>query len=280
MATKYYPFGNLIDWEMEKLQSDWSHVLTRVSESARPAILANATLRELFTQPCDAFVMSVDVRRSTELMLRAKCPENFAEFSLRLFQGLRQAIWDRHGVVDKFTGDGILAFFPLFFTGNDAGLLAVDAADECHRVFRDLFQSRRDYFDRIMQDTGLGIGIDFGQVSLVQMGGELTVIGEPVVYSCRLGSCDAGDTLVNEPAFEELQKVSEFLKIRETSIRVKHQGEILAYFVRRNEKPLPDVRAYWELELWDENSAITPASETTENSCEDAADSSDQNAQL
>jgi hypothetical protein len=32
------------------------------------------------------------------------------------------------GVVDKFTGDGIVCFFPEFFCGEDAGYLAISAA--------------------------------------------------------------------------------------------------------------------------------------------------------
>ncbi len=69
--------------------------------------------------------MSIDIRRSTDLMLKAREPRLFADFVTGLCSKLKNLIVNNYGVFDKFTGDGVLAFFPDFYSGPDAGLLAV-----------------------------------------------------------------------------------------------------------------------------------------------------------
>ena len=61
-----------------------------------------------------AFVVAVDIRRSTDLMLKARTPRHFAEFTTALCVELTQVLLESGGVFDKFTGDGILAFFSNF----------------------------------------------------------------------------------------------------------------------------------------------------------------------
>jgi class 3 adenylate cyclase len=58
----------------------------------------------------------------------------------------------------------------------------------------------------VEEPQGLGIGIDFGEVSVVDVNGELTVVGSPVVYACRLAAAPAGVTLLNEQAYQELSR--------------------------------------------------------------------------
>ena len=80
--------------------------------------------------------------------------------------------------------------------------------------------------------SGLGIGMDFGEVSLVNSRNELTVVGIPVVYACRMSSAKAGDTLLNQPALEELERQSlNEVKIIESEIQIKNEGTALAFKV-------------------------------------------------
>ena len=65
----------------------------------------------LSTRECSAFVMSVDIRRSTELMLKARSAEQFADFITELCENLTTIVRDSFGVFDKFTGDGIRSVF-------------------------------------------------------------------------------------------------------------------------------------------------------------------------
>jgi len=229
-------------------KQDLSYLLDRVGEPARRALLAGNSLRSFFEtrQPCDAFVMSIDVRRSTELMLKAREPRLFADFTTSLCDTLSQIILDNFGVFDKFTGDGILAFFPVFYSGPDAGYRAVKAADECHAAFFEHYRSSRRCFVSVLRDAGLGIGIDYGQAQIVRIRGDLTVVGTPVVYACRMGGASAGHTLLNQPAYEEIfEKFSAYCNFAETDIIFKHEGPTLAYQVALNGKPYRPGEPSW-----------------------------------
>jgi class 3 adenylate cyclase len=240
--------------ELERTNSDLStrltlsFVLNRIHERAKSAFLASREFQERFLskQECAAFIMAVDLRRSTDLMLKARTPEGFAQFITTLCSKLRGIILDEHGVFDKFTGDGILCFFPDFYTGEQAGYHAVAAADRCHRVFEQHYREHRASFQGVLIDVGLGIGIDFGTTHLVPVAAELAIVGEPVVYACRMAGARAGTTLLNQPAYEQiLNRFSEYFAFEETTIDVKHEGSYLAYSVRRNEREHGDNDPAW-----------------------------------
>jgi adenylate cyclase len=192
--------------------------------------------------------MSVDVRRSTELMLKARSPEAFATFTTVLCDTLIKIVFENYGVFDKFTGDGILAFFPEFFTGEDAAFRVVNTADAAHRAFKRHYDASRNLFSSVLTDTGLGIGVDYGDVSLVQIADGLTVVGTPVVYACRLSAAPPGTTLVNQPAYEVVTKTCGGVCFTsETKQEIKNESPMLAYQVRANgqnyEPKQPDWRS-------------------------------------
>lgn len=92
------------------------HLLNSVTEKAHDSILEDEAFRGTFSSEGEskAFVVSVDIRRSTELMLKARTPRLFADFITTLCAKIEYIFKENWGVVDKFTGDGILAFFPKF----------------------------------------------------------------------------------------------------------------------------------------------------------------------
>lgn len=230
----------------EKLQLDF--LLSRVSEVAGKKLLSDLDFRNLFLEQseCEAFVVSVDIRRSTELMLKAKNPERFAAFISELCAEFLGIITRNFGVFDKFTGDGILAFFPKFFSGEDAGLLALKASIECHEAFERHYRGNRSSFTSILTSVGLGIGVDFGVVHLVKMPGSLTVVGVPVVYACRLGGAPAKETYLNQPAFDEVSStIGAAATLVEAVLELKHEGEILAYRVCPSGLPLSIRTPQW-----------------------------------
>lgn len=210
-------------------------LLVRVNERAKEELVNSEGLRNSFLSEGQrqAFVMSVDIRRSTELMLKAREPQQFARFMMTLCGELETVVKDNYGVFDKFTGDGILAFFPEFFSGEDAGFYAVSVADKCHRIFGEKYREFRSSFTSVLKEVGLGIGIDYGPTHLVQVAGGLTVVGSPVVYACRLGGAPPDTTLLNQPAYEKIsEKFSANCSFQETELDIKHEGSILAYKVR------------------------------------------------
>lgn len=215
-----------------KVKEDLGFLLTRVNERAQEKLTNDEAFRSVFAEDkeCRAFVMSVDIRRSTELMLKARAPSLFADFISSLTKELYSCVVGNNGVFDKFTGDGVLAFFPEDFSGKDFGYSVVKAADECHKAFSKIYRNSRGSFTSILKGIGLGIGIDYGTVRLLRVAEGLTVVGVPVVYACRLSGSEPGQTLLNQPAYEVIAKgYGRHLVLEETSLNIKHEGEVLAY---------------------------------------------------
>jgi class 3 adenylate cyclase len=174
------------------------------------------------SKPC--FVLAIDIRKSTELMLKARTPQLFSDFITSLCDGLTSFIMENYGVVDKFTGDGVLAFFPEFFSGQDAGFLAVDTAFKCHDFFQAHYKNNRNCFMATIADSGLGIGIDYGDVHLVKLQGALTIIGPAVVYACRLSGANPYQTLLNQPAYEIMvEKYNSLYSFVDFDLKTKHE---------------------------------------------------------
>jgi adenylate cyclase len=211
-----------------------SYLLSRLGDSGQKLLLESDDFRKQFLNgvPHLAYVVSVDIRRSTELMLKAREPQLFAAFIRDLADNLRRIVIENSGVFDKFTGDGILAVFPEFYSGPNAGHLALKTAAECHRAFSECYKRNRATFVSVLLNVGLGIGVDFGRVIMLQVGEDFTIVGTPVVYACRMAGAIAGRTFLNQPAYEELSdKLSDHFTFEETDIEIKNEGPTLAYMV-------------------------------------------------
>lgn len=225
----------VLAFEAHRKVSEMAFIMGRVCPEAGVRLMEDHTFVDMFKEnsAMNCFVLSVDIRRSTELMLKARDSGRFAAFMVRLCEGLRDAVLDNGGVFDKFTGDGILAFFPDDFTGPDAAGRALNAARVCHDVFFEVYLMHESAFSVIMADAGLGIGIDYGSVTVVRFGkNELSIVGTPVVYACRLGSVRVRSTAVNQAAKERigLPFLARCNLVRER-IDLKHEGAIYADLV-------------------------------------------------
>lgn len=220
--------------EIQSLRESFS-VEQRIPPSAFQELQSNKAFREAFANNAEmkAVVVSIDIRRSTELMLKSRTPKQYAEFITSLSAKLSHVITSNFGIYDKFTGDGILAFFPDFYSGDDSIRHALNACDECHRVFSEHYHTFKSIFTVFLKNIGLGIGIDYGDVTLVNRGTELTVVGVPVVYACRMSSAPPHSTWLNLPAFELLiDNCGAIVHYEEVEINLKHEGPALAYAVK------------------------------------------------
>lgn len=194
----------------------------------------------------ETVVVSIDIRRSTELMLKAISPAKFASFIIEIRRKLIAVVLRNYGIYDKFTGDGILAFFPTFYSGEDALLHALRAATECHQVFNEYYNENKSSFTVFLKDIGLGIGIDYGKTTLLNEDGELTVVGTPVVYACRMSGTQAGNTVLNIQAKEHLEKLYPLrISTFETEIMVKNEGLATCFIVKINDEGLEIKKPTW-----------------------------------
>jgi class 3 adenylate cyclase len=147
------------------------------------------------TTPLQMFVMAADIRESTLLMKEAVQFERFAKIMDKFVSAVRSGIGTPGGWFDKFTGDGFLAYWIVPSTPREAyqrrfveaaGNLAHTAhelIDLFHgRVLEDFRRNSRNLSDGV----GLAIGLDAGPGFLVEIAGELTLVGPPVVGAVRM----------------------------------------------------------------------------------------------
>ena len=104
------------------------------------------------------------------------------------------------GILDKYIGDGFLAFFEPEFEDSDAAQRAVDAAIVMQQAFANLWS---DTADPALRELGLGIGISLGRVIVGNVGSrdsmDYTVVGDAVNVAARLQSlAKPGEILISD----------------------------------------------------------------------------------
>ena len=208
--------------EIEKI-ADLSFLLIRL----RPEVLKNYEIISIFSKNeiTKMAVMSIDIRKSETLRQNAKNTEKYAKFISELSEGLYKIVKSNYGVPDKFMGDGILAYFPTFYSGKDEILNCCIAAQECHNFFDSFYYSNDINFDKVLK-TGLGIGIDYGLVNLVKINKEKQIVGGAVNNACRFSAAPLGKTYLNVEAKREL--INRGIYLEKTEIDVK-EGVMVAY---------------------------------------------------
>ncbi len=146
-------------------------------------------------EPIQMFVMAADIRSSTILMKEAVRFERFAFIMDKFVTAVRRGIRGPGGWFDKFTGDGFLAYWIVQSGPDDeyhehfvqaAGNIVHSAhtlVDFFHRLVLEDFRSNS---RNLPEGVGLSMGLDAGPGYLVQIAGELTVVGPPVVGAVRM----------------------------------------------------------------------------------------------
>src|SRR5437763_10465301 len=141
------------------------------------------------------FVMAADIRESTTLMKEAVRFERFALVMDKFVTSVRQGITRSGGWFDKFTGDGFLAYWIVQSASKEefdeqfvqaAGNIAHTAHTLIDLFHRRVLEDFRRNSRNLSGGVGLSMGLDAGPGYLVQIAGELTVVGPPVVGAVRM----------------------------------------------------------------------------------------------
>ncbi len=168
-------------------------------------------------EPIQMFVMAADIRESTMLMKEAIKFERFAYVMDKFVSSVRQGITRSGGWFDKFTGDGFLAYWIVQQgTKEEYDERFVQAAGNIAHTARtlvDLFHKRvledfRANSRNLSGGVGLSMGLDAGPGHLVQIAGELTIVGPPVVGAVRMvtAATRPGEILANVYLGEHLHE--------------------------------------------------------------------------
>lgn len=160
-------------------------------------------------------VLCADIRKSTLIMRESNDLWAFAYTLGDFMEFAETTVRNNHGWFDKFTGDGFLAYWipqclnetdqfpedPEYDPASgepDAAerwlLSSLEHAAIVASTLLNFFQKTTlpDFIataGNFVPDVGLSWGLDAGQAQLVEMAGDLTIVGRPVVGSVRMVSC-------------------------------------------------------------------------------------------
>ena len=183
------------------------------------------------TTPLQMFVMAADIRESTLLMKEAVEFEQFAKIMDKFVSAVRSGIGTPGGWFDKFTGDGFLAYWIVQSSNREeyqrrfveaAGNLAHTAHQLIELFHRRVLEDFRRNSRNLSDGVGLSIGLDAGPGFLVEIAGEVTLVGPPVVGAVRMVSAASkpqeifANVYLGEHLHDEQEGIYEALGMRAT----------------------------------------------------------------
>lgn len=170
-------------------------------------------------------VMFTDIRGFTGISEKMK-PKELVKMLNKYLGAMTEIIIANKGVVDKYIGDAIMAFWNAPVEEKDHAKLAVKAASEMQKKVSELNKNAK-------QEVHVGIGISTGYAVVGSTGTEhrleYTALGDSVNVASRLCSnAKADEILVSEDTF----KLAKVEAKRSDRIKVKGREEaVKVYFV-------------------------------------------------
>jgi len=182
----------------------------------------------------EAVVLFADVRGFTAICEQLK-PEQVIAFLNKYFTAVTQVIFNNGGILDKYIGDGLMAFFGVPISHGNEAEKAVIAALKMREELARLRSQGNTGADFPIES--IGIGINGGDVVVGNVGSEVhqeyTLLGDTVNVAARLESSAAhGEVLISSWIKERLTE-GKFKLIPRGSMKVRgRKNEIEAFEVR------------------------------------------------
>jgi len=180
-----------------RLRSSFTSAIESVGERARivsvfgqhvsPEVVERliAGKTEVKSETRTVCVMFLDIRNFTSFC-ENKSPEEVVDYLNDVFEATIEAVVSRHGIVNKFLGDGYMAVFGAPIHEDNASRAGVDAAlDIVERIEKLVVAGK-------IPPTEIGIGLHTGDAVVGNIGSaqrrEYTVIGDVVNVASRIES--------------------------------------------------------------------------------------------
>lgn len=196
--------------ERGRLEKEKARLGKYLSRELVDMVLEDPERLELGGARQTATIMFTDIRNFTPYS-DSHDPEEVVRFLNRYFTRMVSIVFETHGTLDKYIGDGLLAEYGVPFPVGDAPLRAMLAA---LRMMEELRRFNAELPDREFGDIEIGVGIATGPVLAGNIGSlermEYTCMGATVSSAARLerlnremGTC----IIICETTFEAIRKV-------------------------------------------------------------------------
>jgi len=156
-------------------------------------------------------ILFSDIRSFTTIS-EGLSPDDLVSSLNRYFSGQVDIIYKRNGIVDKYIGDAIMAFWGAPEKHEDDALQSVLSALEMIEEVKKFNENQKKLGKC---EFKIGIGLNYGEVTVGNIGSErkmdYTVIGDAVNLASRMEGLTKTyqcGILISETLFEELRKVS------------------------------------------------------------------------
>jgi class 3 adenylate cyclase/HAMP domain-containing protein len=157
----------------------------------------------------DLSILFSDIRSFTTIS-EGMAPDDLVNSLNRYFSGQVDIIYNRNGIVDKYIGDAIMAFWGAPEKHEDDALQSVLAGLEMMEAV-EVFNANQRKLGK--PEFHIGVGINYGEVTVGNIGSErkmdYTVIGDSVNLASRMEGLTKtyhSELLITEFVYEELQK--------------------------------------------------------------------------
>jgi class 3 adenylate cyclase/plastocyanin len=219
-------------------------ILTRLQRQVDPAIV------EYLSDPNAVLIQNKimtivfwDISNFSDLSEKLKDhPELIAVFLNEYFAIAIPIIHEHNGIVDKFIGDGILAYFGFTEAGVDGSNGAYSAVLAAIKLISSFKAFKANWTDTIKMITNSDIGIDIkcgintGSVLVGLLGSgvrdQFTVIGTNVNLASRLeGKAEGGQIVLSPYTMEKVKGKFDLKTILIQDEKIKSFEEITKYYV-------------------------------------------------
>ena len=219
-------------------------ILTRLQRQVDPAIV------EYLSDPNAVLIQNKimtivfwDISNFSDLSEKLKDhPELIAVFLNEYFAIAIPIIHEYNGIVDKFIGDGILAYFGFTEAGVDGSNGASSAVLAAIKLISSFKAFKANWTDTIKMITNSDIGIDIkcgintGSVLVGLLGSgvrdQFTVIGTNVNLASRLeGKAEGGQIVLSPYTMEKVKGKFDLKTIQIQGEKIKSFEEITKYYV-------------------------------------------------
>ncbi|MCZ6688667.1 MAG: adenylate/guanylate cyclase domain-containing protein [Planctomycetota bacterium] len=220
-----------------RAERNWDKLRRYFAEDVAASIVAGDQSVEMGGDTRVVTVLFADIRGWTTLLEQLK-PSEAVEMLNDYFSGVVDDLLAEKGTLDKFTGDGIMAFWGAPTPLPDHALRAVRAAVKMQArlpVLRMRWRQEGRSFapktERLM--SGVGIGIHTGEVVVGNIGSprrmEYTAIGDTVNVTARIqGVAKGGEVLITEETLD-LIRDSVFVEALEP-VKVKGRKQAITLY--------------------------------------------------
>jgi adenylate cyclase len=179
-------------------------------------------------QNLTATILFTDLKNFSTLAEK-KSPEELMNWLNPYLSAMTEEVLNHNGIVNKFTGDGIMAVFGVPVARTTSKEMAQDAqkAVGCALAMNErLQQFNQEWQQQGLPEIGMRIGIFTGSVTVGSLGGkhrlEYGVIGDSVNIASRLESCEKD----RQPDLCRVLIARETLEYLEGKFQVESWGEL------------------------------------------------------